>query len=53
MAADVFDSDSWYDPVSAAWIIPVTLENDDFGPRCGEYRFQVTKNRISYDLYRR
>lgn len=52
MSTDIFDRDAWYDPDAAAWIIPVNLEDDDLSPRCGEYRFQVTKNAASYELYR-
>lgn len=53
MAVDVFDTDAWYDPDAAAWIVPVDLEDDDLGPRCGEYRFQVSKDSAAYELYRR
>lgn len=52
MAADVFDHDAWWDPVEAAWIVPVSLEDDDYSPRCGEYRFRVSKNGTAYELYR-
>lgn len=50
MAADVFESDAWYDPDSAAWIVPVNLEDDDLGPRCGEYRFKISKDAATYEL---
>lgn len=53
MAADIFESDAWYDPDAAAWIVPVNLEDNDLGPRCGEYRFQVSKDSAAYELYRR
>lgn len=53
MAADVFEPDAWYDPDSAAWIVPVNLEDDDLSPRCGEYRFKVSKDSTTYELYRR
>ena len=52
MTADVFDHDAWWEPMEAAWIVPVNLENDDYNPRCGEYRFRVSKDGASYDLYR-
>ena len=53
MAADVFESDAWYDPDSAAWIVPVNLEDDDLSPRCGEYHFKISKDAATYELYRR
>ena len=53
MTADVFEDEAWYDPDSAAWIVPVNLEDDDLGPRCGEYRFKVSKDAATYELYRR
>ena len=53
MAADIFEADAWYDPDAAAWIVPVNLEDDDLSPRCGEYRFQVSKDSAAYELYRR
>lgn len=52
-AADIFEADAWYDPDAAAWIVPVNLEDDDLSPRCGEYRFQVSKDSAAYELYRR
>lgn len=51
MSADIFEHDAWYDPDAAAWIVSATLEDDDLGPRCGEYRFQVSKDSATYDLY--
>lgn len=51
MTADIFEADAWYDPDAAAWIVPVNLEDDDLGPRCGEYRFQVSKDSAAYELY--
>lgn len=53
MSADIFESDAWYDPDAAAWIVPVNLEDDDLSPRCGEYRFKVSKDAATYELYRR
>ena len=53
MAADVFESDALYDPNSAAWIVPVNLEDDDLSPRCGEYHFKISKDAATYELYRR
>lgn len=53
MIADVFEADAEWDPDSAAWIIPVNLEDDDLSSRCGEYHFKVSKDAATYELYRR
>lgn len=53
MSADIFEDDAWYDPDAAAWIVPVNLEDDDLSPRCGEYRFKISQNAATYELYRR
>lgn len=52
MSADVFAHDAWWEPMEAAWIVPVNLEDDGLGPRCGEYRFKASKDSASYELYR-